>query len=208
MVQCWCLLAERELRTYMSCADTSDYNGSALSSHRMICASSPSITETVWFINQNTWKGCLKTTYPVLHAFSSTYVMCVCLCVRASELLLLLVFHWSVLSSPPLACVDGVPLKLWRKGMWDLGFKNESHDGEKKKTTTKKTKHQKSQEGLDLLTEKCVASKPNQNPQLWLSLRGTAAACPPLTFAVISAAELGSQRRVLHFLNVLFVTKT
>lgn len=81
MVQCWCLLAERELRTYMSCADTSDYNGSALSSHRMICASSPSITDTVWFINQNTWKGCLKTTYPVLHAFSSTYVMCVCVCV-------------------------------------------------------------------------------------------------------------------------------
>lgn len=77
MVQCRCLLAERELCIYMSSADISYYNGSVLSSHRMICAWTPSTTDTVWLINQNTWQGCLKTTYPVLHAFRSIYFMCV-----------------------------------------------------------------------------------------------------------------------------------
>lgn len=148
MVQCWCLLAEREPCTNKSSADMSDHKAcdSVLSSHRMIRAWTPSTTDTG------------KKNYAVLHVAGRFYIMCklcvyVYVCVCTSQLTVTCYSSYIGLYVVVWCTFDGT-------ARGDCGSKNESH-GRKKKIHV---------EGLDLRTEiSCCTQNANQNSQLWLS---------------------------------------
>ena len=83
-MQCWCLLAEREPCTYMSSADTSDHKSLWLCFKAPIAwyvPEPPSITDTAWLINLNTWKKDGKEQPTLSFMRSGAFVLCTsCVC--------------------------------------------------------------------------------------------------------------------------------
>ena len=95
MVQCGCMLAEREPCTYIFSADRSYTKAMTQFQARMICAWALFKTHTVWFNNLNSWKG-WNSTCSVLCAFRNVYVHALYVNVCASQPLVTLVLRLSL----------------------------------------------------------------------------------------------------------------
>lgn len=128
MVQCWCMLAEREPCTYMYSAETSENKGcdSVSSSHDM-CLSL--LRNRYSVVNLPEYMRRMKKKQPapsLMHSGVFMYTLCVYVCVCASQPLVLLVLRLSVPSpTPPLVCMWWCTFEGIACGI--LALKKQSH---------------------------------------------------------------------------------